>query len=180
MQTKEILKELRKQNNYSAQQVANGCSMSLGVYKKYESGERGVGTPALCKFADFYGVTTDYLLGRENSKSKESGKEMTVEEMEDDIINRWLKLGEIGREIVYNMLLSMVDLAEAKQKEESQRQQQPQEPKPPPRPDIQISQMANSVPAIARGGTGYKPAPTDEQFSKFVELTPDMLGEELP
>lgn len=118
MQTKEILKNLRKENNYSAQQVADGCSMSLGVYKKYESGERGVGTPALCKFADFYGVTTDYLLGREQSKQEEIGNKMTVKEMEDDIVDRWLKLGEIGREIVYNMLRSMVDLAEIKKQEE--------------------------------------------------------------
>ena len=68
MQTKEILKNLRKSNGYSVKQVADGCEMSPGVYKKYESGERGVGTPALCKFAKFYGVTTDYLLGLEEKK----------------------------------------------------------------------------------------------------------------
>ncbi len=67
METKEILKQLRKEKGYSAKQVAEGCEMSLGVYQKYESGERGVGTPALCKFADFYDVTTDYLLGREDN-----------------------------------------------------------------------------------------------------------------
>ncbi|MCM1530609.1 MAG: helix-turn-helix domain-containing protein [Alistipes sp.] len=65
METKDILKMLRKNRNQSAKDVAVGCDMSLGVYQKYESGERGVGTPALCKLADFYGVTTDYLLGRE-------------------------------------------------------------------------------------------------------------------
>lgn len=65
METKEILKQLRKERGYSAKEVSDGCDMSLGVYKKYESGERGVGTPALCKLADFFGVTTDYLLGRE-------------------------------------------------------------------------------------------------------------------
>ena len=64
METKDILKKLRKDYGYSAQQVADGCDMSLGVYKKYESGERGVGTPALCKIADFYGISTDYLLDR--------------------------------------------------------------------------------------------------------------------
>ncbi|MDE7094401.1 MAG: helix-turn-helix domain-containing protein [Oscillospiraceae bacterium] len=69
MQTKEILKNLRKSNGYSVKQVADGCGMSPGVYKKYESGERGVGTPALCKLAKFYGVTTDYLLGLEERKN---------------------------------------------------------------------------------------------------------------
>lgn len=68
METKDIIKTLRKKHGYSAQQVADGCEMSLGVYKKYESGERGVGVPALAKLADFYHVSTDYLLGRKSSE----------------------------------------------------------------------------------------------------------------
>ena len=68
METKDIIRSLRKKRDYSAQQVADGCEMSLGVYKKYESGERGVGVPALSKLADFYNVSVDYLLGRKTSE----------------------------------------------------------------------------------------------------------------
>lgn len=68
MEAKDILKAIRKERGYSAKEVADGCSMSIGVYQKYESGERGVGTPALCKLADFYNVSTDYLLGRDDVK----------------------------------------------------------------------------------------------------------------
>lgn len=50
-------------------------------------------------------------------------------------------------------------------------------PQNPPQPDIQISKMMNSEFAVVRGGKGYKPAPTDEQFSMLEEVTPDMLGE---
>lgn len=64
METKEMLKSLRKSRNLSAQEVAEKCDISLGVYKAYESGQRNLGVPALCKIADFYGVSTDYLLGR--------------------------------------------------------------------------------------------------------------------
>ena len=92
METKEILKQLRKEKGYSAKEVADGCSMSIGVYKKYESGERGVGTPALCKIADFYGVSTDYLLGRTPVK------QMVTEE--PDPVNL-LNLNPLEKSIVY-------------------------------------------------------------------------------
>ena len=64
METKEILKAMRKERGLSAQEVADSADISLGVYKKYESGERNVGVPALCKLADYYNTTVDYLLGR--------------------------------------------------------------------------------------------------------------------
>lgn len=76
METKDILKKLRKDRKCSAKDVAIGCDMSIGVYQKYESGERGVGTPALCKIADFYSVSTDYLLGRTTVK------QMAIEQLE--------------------------------------------------------------------------------------------------
>lgn len=64
METKEILKTLRKNQGLSVQDISEKCDISVGVYKAYESGQRNVGVPALCKIADFYGVTVDYLLGR--------------------------------------------------------------------------------------------------------------------
>lgn len=65
MEVKEILKAIRKKRGLSAKQVAEASGITHGVYKKYESGEIGLGVPPLIKLANFYGVTTDYLLGRE-------------------------------------------------------------------------------------------------------------------
>jgi phage repressor protein C with HTH and peptisase S24 domain len=45
-------------------QVAEKLGVSLGAYQKYENGSRDVSTEMLCKIADLYNVTTDYLLGR--------------------------------------------------------------------------------------------------------------------
>lgn len=86
---------LRKNRNYSAKEVAVGCDMSLGVYQKYESGERGVGTPALCKLADFYNVTTDYLLGRETGEPETIDKlshEFNMSALEKEILDNYLAL----------------------------------------------------------------------------------------
>lgn len=97
METKDIIKELRKKHNFSAQQVADGCDMSLGVYKKYESGERGVGVPALSKLADFYHVSTDYLLGRENSEQTaldELAGQFNMSLLEKKIVENYFELPE--------------------------------------------------------------------------------------
>lgn len=95
MDTKDIIKELRKKRGLSAQQVADGCEMSLGVYKKYESGERGVGVPALSKLADFYNVSTDYLLGRnteEQTALDELAGQFNMSLLEKKIVEEYLKL----------------------------------------------------------------------------------------
>ena len=69
METKDILKQLRESKKLALQDVAEETGISYSVYQKYESGARGVGVPALQKLADFYGVTTDYLLGRPDAKA---------------------------------------------------------------------------------------------------------------
>lgn len=95
MDTKDIIKELRKRKGLSAQQVADGCEMSLGVYKKYESGERGVGVPALSKLADFYNVSTDYLLGRnteEQTALDELAGQFNMSLLEKKIVEEYLNL----------------------------------------------------------------------------------------
>lgn len=36
----------------------------LGAYSKYEVGDRKPSIEVLCRIADFYGVSVDYLIGR--------------------------------------------------------------------------------------------------------------------
>lgn len=45
-------------------QIAAYLNMSRNVYWRYEKGVREIPTWAVLKLADFYGVSTDYLLGR--------------------------------------------------------------------------------------------------------------------
>lgn len=108
MSTKDILKEIRKSRGYSAQQVADGCEMSLGVYKKYESGERGVGVPALQKLADFYGVTTDYLLGRTETPPPNPVKQLSDNEFEQDMIETYIQLPKAVRIQILQMMVDTV------------------------------------------------------------------------
>ena len=116
METKDVIKELRKKRNLSAQQVADGCEMSLGVYKKYESGERGVGVPALQKLADFYGVTTDYLLGREPAPNPFSDLNLS-EEDEANVVAKYMSLPPEIRACMLDVLVQLGDAAKKRQPE---------------------------------------------------------------
>ena len=59
-----VIKMLRTDRQWTMVQVAEKLGVSLGAYQKYENGSRDVSTEMLCKIADLYNVTTDYLLGR--------------------------------------------------------------------------------------------------------------------
>lgn len=67
MDIKEMLIKIREKNNYTKKEVSEKTGIPYTTYIKYESGERkDVSMQALCKLADFYHVSLDYLLGRED------------------------------------------------------------------------------------------------------------------
>ena len=59
------LKALREEKGLKQREMADIMGLKLRQYQRYEYGEIGVPLEALNFFADFFGVTTDYLLGRE-------------------------------------------------------------------------------------------------------------------
>lgn len=59
------LKDIRKKRNLTVKEVVAGTGIPMRTYQNYEYCEREIGADALQKLADFYGVSTDYLLGRD-------------------------------------------------------------------------------------------------------------------
>lgn len=114
MELKDKLKFLRKQRNLTAQQVADNCEFSLGVYKKYESGERGVGVPALIKIADFYHVTTDYLLGRE--PATDPFDMLQLPEDQKSVMERFASFPNDVRAIILDAIKELAEAAKKRQK----------------------------------------------------------------
>lgn len=58
------LKELRKENGKTQEEVANFLHVSRPTYNGYELGTIQITTDTLIKLADFYDVSLDYLCGR--------------------------------------------------------------------------------------------------------------------
>lgn len=59
------LRELRLNKDVGQKEVGAIIDVSDSSIRKYESGERTPDPAAIVKLADFFGVTTDYLLGRD-------------------------------------------------------------------------------------------------------------------
>ncbi|MCQ2455681.1 MAG: helix-turn-helix domain-containing protein [Clostridia bacterium] len=58
------LKMLRKQKNISQLKLALDLNTNQNTISRYETGEREPGLKELIKIADYFGVSTDYLLER--------------------------------------------------------------------------------------------------------------------
>ena len=99
MNINEKLKLLRQSKNLTQSEAAKLLNVSLSSYQKYERDKNNI-TPsleALVKLADFYHVTTDYLLGREIEESKNIDRiadEFNMTALEKELLNNYLSLPE--------------------------------------------------------------------------------------
>lgn len=62
------LKHLRKRNNKTQQDIADMLCVTRPTYTAYEVEKRKPDYDILCKIADYYDVSTDYLLGRTDNE----------------------------------------------------------------------------------------------------------------
>ncbi|MBQ6119326.1 MAG: helix-turn-helix transcriptional regulator [Clostridia bacterium] len=59
--------DLRVDHDLTQRQVAKILGMPQPQYFRYEQGYRDIPTDTLIKLADYYSVSTDYILGRTNN-----------------------------------------------------------------------------------------------------------------
>lgn len=64
------LKELRKEHKKLQREIAEVINCSQAVYSRYESEEREPSSDILATLANYYGVTVDYILDREQQNKK--------------------------------------------------------------------------------------------------------------
>ena len=61
------LRDLREDHDKTQQDIADILGTSQTMYARYERGANELPLRHLLKLADYYGVSTDYLLGRSNT-----------------------------------------------------------------------------------------------------------------
>jgi len=59
------LKTIRKQRNMRQEDIARYLNVKQATYSGYESGKYEPTIETLCRLADYYNVSVDYLIGRE-------------------------------------------------------------------------------------------------------------------
>lgn len=113
------LKRLREAKKLSMAAVASALDVSVGAYQKYENNTRDVSTTLLNSLADFYGVTTDYLLGREPAADPLAGLDINVEQVDsDNFIKAYEMLPESVKQIFIDTMLKLSEAAAKREKED--------------------------------------------------------------
>jgi transcriptional regulator with XRE-family HTH domain len=104
------LKELRTKKGVTISQLCDELQMNQNTYAKYERNERDVSTETLSKLADFYGVTTDYLLGREPAPNPFA--DLGLDEAgEQEMLRQYMSFEPEVRAMLMDVLIKLADSA---------------------------------------------------------------------
>ncbi|MBR1444865.1 MAG: helix-turn-helix transcriptional regulator [Firmicutes bacterium] len=109
----QILKDLRKSKNLSQSELATMLDIKQQAYQRYENGTSEPNADRIELLADFYGVTTDYLLGREKPKEEDIvdvlARELRLSSIEMTVIRAYLNTPKEYREGFVKAFCNEVD-----------------------------------------------------------------------
>lgn len=109
----EILRELRNENKATQSDMANLLGLTTNAYQSYERGTSEPSCKALRILADFYNVSTDYLLGRTevremNTLPKDEPTEEEVKSLENQIVESYTQMSVETRRACIKALMQIV------------------------------------------------------------------------
>ncbi len=81
----DILADLRKKKGISQRKAAADLHISQALLSHYENGAREPGLPFLCRACDYYGVTADYILGRNRSAGSSAASPAALRELAQNL-----------------------------------------------------------------------------------------------
>ncbi len=64
------LKDLREDNDVKQKELAEHLNIKQNTYSQYENGKREIPLDTLCKLADYYNTSIDYLIGRTDNPNR--------------------------------------------------------------------------------------------------------------
>lgn len=108
-----ILKQLRTENGLTIAKAAETFGVATRTYSSYELEEREPNLALLNKLADFYNVSTDYLLGRTevremNTLPKDEPTEEEVKDLENQIVSSYTQMSVETRRACIKALMQIV------------------------------------------------------------------------
>ena len=109
MELKDTLKQIREEHGLTKRELCQKTGISERAYLTYEFGEREPKISVIQKLAAFYGVTTDYLLGRDSQKNND----LTPTQREEIATQKWLSLDKEKRDALLQMMETCIKTFEA-------------------------------------------------------------------
>lgn len=103
------LKKLREERGLTKRELCEKTGISERAYLTYEFGEREPKISVVQKLADFYGVTTDYLLGRPTAQPPTDALERLFTEksfsaLEEELLRKYMELPHEARQAVVRFI----------------------------------------------------------------------------
>ena len=111
---KNNIKAAREKHGLTQQECADLFDVKLRAWQTYEQGVSEPKFEVLCKIADLFGVTTDYLLGREPAPDPFADLNLN-KESEEDVIDKYMSLPPNIRACLMDVLLQLADAAKQRQ-----------------------------------------------------------------
>ena len=82
------IKELRLKKGYNMRQMATALNLPYTTYVNYEKGEREPNSETIVLMSKYFGVTSDYILGREDTTTQ---KKPVSDNSEADLVEKIVK-----------------------------------------------------------------------------------------
>ena len=99
----EKLRDLRSERNLTLEQLAEKTGLSKSALGNYESNDfKDISPFAIVKLSEFYGVSTDYLLGLTENKAREGG-DIAELHLSDDALET-LRTGKFNHRLLSEMI----------------------------------------------------------------------------
>jgi transcriptional regulator with XRE-family HTH domain len=117
MELKDILRELRTQKKLTQSEIAERIGLKTNTYQSYEHGSAEPSCSTLKALADFYGVTTDYLLGREPAPNPFA--DLGLDEAgEQEMLRQYMSFEPEVRAMLMDVLIKLADSAKPDEPDE--------------------------------------------------------------
>lgn len=98
------LKQLRKDKKISQEQLGHRLGFGKNTISQYETGIREPNIDTLIKLAEYFDVTVDYLIGRENEVKEKNSFLESIPESRKQLINEILSLSDAESRDIENYI----------------------------------------------------------------------------
>lgn len=120
----ENLKAARKKSGKTQKEIADSLGVGQSTYKNYECGLREPNGDTIVALANLFGVTTDYLLGRQPAETLEDtikslAKQYQMTDAQTGIVAAYFYMNEENREKFLEIVRTFADSADAAESKES-------------------------------------------------------------
>lgn len=107
MQTIQIIVKLLSQKGVSAAKMCNELGFSSGLFYQWKKGPQKPSIEKLTKMAEYFNVSTDYLLGKEQ-KNKPAAESDELDPLDTKIMELFSKLNPANKKLALAQIEAII------------------------------------------------------------------------